>query len=182
MKIAINAFSHTPSQVGYLKPDETLPGGNTPIYLSNLIIRLDDQGKLKKDELYGIDGSIVKLSLIKSRNNKAGQEVYLVFDQNKGFDRELSLLELLKQHKKLKGGGRWQYVGDLDEVKFSQREFKEKLRTEPRLVEEVHKQCLEILESYIYDSRKEKEKLKEIEDSVNDDIVTVTDLLLVNVA
>lgn len=161
------------------------PGGNTPIYLSNLMIRLDDQGKLTEDKLYGIDGSIVKLTIVKSRNNKAGgQEVFLVFDQSRGFDRELSLLELLKQHKKLNGGGRWQFIGDLDDVKFSQREFKDMLKKEPRLVEEVHKQCFEILESYIYDNTSAIDTVdldaEELEEQP--DIVTVNDLLMSNVA
>ena len=40
-KVEINPMVKTKAQVNYLKVDETVPGGNTPIYLANNIFRVD---------------------------------------------------------------------------------------------------------------------------------------------
>lgn len=130
-KVDINPMMKSKSQVSYLKQNETLPGGNTPIYLSNNLIRFDDHSKLKSTEGYGIDGTKVDLTLIKSRTARAGQSVTLVYDQNKGFDAELSLFEMLKENKLVNGAGAHLYLGEHSEYKFAQKQLKTKLATIP---------------------------------------------------
>lgn len=132
-KIDINPMQRTKSQVSYLKQDESLPGGNTIIYLTNLLIRFDDNTKLKEDEAFGISGNFVDITLVKSRNNRAGKTCTLVFDQDRGFDPELSLFVMLKDAKKVNGAGAYLYIGDRSDIKFSQKEFKNKLRENPEL-------------------------------------------------
>lgn len=132
-KIDINPMQRTKSQVSYLKQDETLPGGNTAIYVSNLLIRFDDNTKLKEDEAFGIPGNFVDITLVKSRSNRAGRTCTLVFDQNRGFDPELSLFVMLKNAKRVNGAGAYLYIGDRDDIKFSQKNFKDKLRENPEL-------------------------------------------------
>lgn len=134
-KIEINPMMHTKTQVSYLKQDETLPGGNTVIYLTNLLLKFDDNSKFKKDEAFGISGNLVDITLVKSRNNRAGKSCTLVFDQNKGFDPELSLFVMLKNAKRVNGAGAYLYIGDKSDIKFSQKNFKEKLRESPELRE-----------------------------------------------
>jgi len=140
-KIDINPMQRTKAQVSYLKQDESLPGGNTIIYLTNVLLRFDDNSKMKEDEAFGISGNLVDVTLVKSRNNRAGKTCTLVFDQNKGFDPELSLFVMLKNAKKINGAGAYLYIGDKSEYKFSQKNFKEKLREIPELrnafIEEV---------------------------------------------
>lgn len=128
-KIEINPMVHTKTQVSYLKQDETLPGGNTVVYLSNLMIRFDDGQKLKESEAFGISGCMVDLQLIKSRNNRAGQTCTLVFDQNRGFDPELSLFVMMKNEKRINGAGSYLYIGDRNDIKFSQKNLKNLLET-----------------------------------------------------
>ena len=132
-KIDINPMQRTKSQVSYLKQGESLPGGNTAIYVANLLIRFDDNSKLKADETFGIAGSLVDLTLVKSRNNGAGRVCTLVFDQHRGFDPELSLFVMLKNAKRIGGAGAHLYIGDRSDIKFSQKTFKEKLRENPEL-------------------------------------------------
>lgn len=132
-KVDINPMQRTKAQVGYLKQTETLPGGKTCIYLSNNIIRFDDHSKLKSSETFGIDGTLVDISLVKSRSARAGNGVTLVYDQNRGFDQELSLFLLLKEHKRVNGAGAFLYLGDRSDIKFSQKQFKEKLANNPEL-------------------------------------------------
>lgn len=132
-KIDINPMQRTKAQVSYLKQDESLPGGNTIIYLTNVLLRFDDNSKLKQDEAFGIAGNMVDVSLVKSRNNRAGKTCTLVFDQNRGFDPELSLFVMLKNAKRINGAGAYLYIGDRDDIKFSQKNFKEKLKESPEL-------------------------------------------------
>lgn len=132
-KIDINPMQRTKSQVSYLKQDESLPGGNTIVYLTNLLLRFDDNTKLKEDEAFGIAGNMVDITLVKSRNNRAGKSCTLVFDQNKGFDPELSLFVMLKNAKRINGAGAYLYIGDRSDIKFSQKAFKQKLREIPEL-------------------------------------------------
>lgn len=126
-----------------------------PIYLSNNMIRFDDHSKLKEGEAFDIDGTLVDLTLVKSRSNKAGQVVTLVFNQAEGYDADLSLLVLLKEHKKLGGAGAYLYVGDRSDIKFAQKHFKQKLKESPELREAVMKEVMGILTGFIGTTEKE---------------------------
>lgn len=148
-KIDINPMQRTKAQVAYLKQGESLPGGNTAIYVANLLIRFDDNSKLKPDEAFGIAGNLVDLTLVKSRNSGAGNSCTLVFNQEYGFDPELSLFVMLKNAKRIGGAGAHLYIGDRSDIKFSQRNFKEKLRENPELYQIFIREAMELLKSYI---------------------------------
>ena len=128
-KVEINAFKHTKSQTAFLKPDETLPGGVTPLYLANMVFRLDDGDKLTSDKEFGIDGIHVIVSNVKSRAGMSGMSsaVDLIFNYATGFDQDLSLYMMLKNAGKVKGAGAYLYLADRDDKKFSQKQFKHKL-------------------------------------------------------
>lgn len=121
-KVSINPFDRSKASISYLKPNEYTPGGKTAEYLANLFLRFDDS-KLKSD-VYGIDGSLVDIEFIKSRNSKAGQRCTMVFNQEEGFDNDLSTFILLKNSDKIKGAGAYQYVEGHPEFKFTQKKFK----------------------------------------------------------
>lgn len=136
------------ADLGYLKQGERIPGGRTPLYLANNVIRLDDVSKLKEGEGFDIDGMIVSASLLKSRSNKANKSVNLVFTQEKGFDYDLSLLLLLKENKRLKGAGAYLSIGDCP-IKFSQKQFKDKLAANPELQQAFNIEVAEILKTLV---------------------------------
>lgn len=146
-KIDINPMQRTKAQLSYLKQDETLPGGNTAIYLTNILIRFDDNSKLKEDEAFGVAGNLVDVSLVKSRNNRAGKSCTLVFNQSTGFDPELSLFVMLKNAKMINGAGAYLYIGDRSDIKFSQKTFKEKMRENPELRQAFIEQVMVLLKS-----------------------------------
>lgn len=127
-KVEISAFSKSQGQLSYLKPDERIGGGRAAIYVSNLLVRMDDHSKMKEDEGFGIDGILVDLTLLKSRTSHAGNKVTLVFNYESGFDPELSLLYFLKSEKLVNGAGAYLYFGDRSDLKFSQKQFKQKLK------------------------------------------------------
>ena len=156
--VSINPMMKKKASVAYLKQEETLPGGNACIYLANNLIRFDDHSKLKKGEGFDIDGIMVDVQLVKSRSNKAGQFARLVFDQDHGFDEELSLFNFLKECKRVKGAGAYLYLGDRDDIKFSQKQFKKKLRENPELREVFMQEVAEELKTMISDNRLELEE------------------------
>ncbi len=139
----------TKTQVSYLKQGESLPAGNAAIYLSNNIIRFDDHSKLKSTETFGVDGTLVDLGLVKSRTNKAGQAATLVFNQDIGFDATLSLFILLKENNRVKGAGAYLYFGDRDDMKFSQKAFKQKLNDNVELQDVFMKEVIDVLTSQL---------------------------------
>ena len=132
-KIEVNQMVHTKGQLSYLKQGEELPGGRTVNYLANVLIRFDDTQKLKESEGFGISGNLVDWMLVKSRNSKAGQLTSMVFNQVTGFDPELSLFLMLKNAGRIKGAGAYFYIDGHDDVKFSQKNFKQKLIESPEL-------------------------------------------------
>ena len=156
--IDINPMAKKKAQLSYLKQDESLPGGKTPIYLSNLLIRFDDNTKLKDTEGLGIAGNIVDLTLLKSRTSNVGKSVPLVFDHKRGFDPELSLLQLLKDMKLINGAGAYLYFKDRSDLKFSQKQFKDKLVESEEFRKVFMETSLEALEQLIYDPGEEDEE------------------------
>ena len=120
-KVEINPFAHTKAQIGYLKQGETLPGGKAALYLANNMIRVDDGAKLKASEGIGVDGKIVDFEIIKS----AGRSVPMVFTPY-GFDDIWSLYMFLKSTGAIVTGATC-YLKGYENMKFRQKEFKEKL-------------------------------------------------------
>ncbi len=170
-KIDINPMQRSKAQLSYLKQDETLPGGNTAIYLTNILIRFDDNSKLKEDEAFGVAGNLVDVSLVKSRNNRAGKSCTLVFNQSTGFDPELSLFVMLKNAKMINGAGAYLYIGDKSDIKFSQKTFKEKLRENPELRQAFIEQVMILLKSDL-DSHDVAEETVHRDNSLSLDILS----------
>lgn len=151
--ISINPMQKKKGQLAYIKQGETLPGGKTPVYLSNNIIRCDDNSKLKESEGFGFHGSIIDVSFLKSRTSSVvGKGVELMFNFAEGFDEDLSMFLLLKEHKRINGAGAFLFIDDHSDIKFAQKNFKEKLRTSRELREYFMQASMEVLQSIIGDS------------------------------
>lgn len=144
-KIEINAFTHTKSQILYLKPDETCPGGNTPLYLANNIFRFDDGSKLAEGKDLDIAGCITRVEMVKSRTNRAGVSSNMIFNQDIGFDPDLSLYLMLKESGRINGAGAYLYIGEHSDKKFAQKNFKSKLYEDPEFRGYFIEECIRIL-------------------------------------
>ncbi len=149
--VDISPFSKSQGQLSYLKPGERLSGGRAAIYVTNLLVRLDDHSKMKSDEGLGIDGSLVDFTLLKSRTSAVGQKTTLVFNYSEGFDAELSLYYFLKTKKLVNGAGIGLYLGDRNDLKFSQKNLKTKLRENEEFRKVFISYCLQALQELIYD-------------------------------
>ena len=130
-------------------------GGEAIVYLSNLMLRFDDRSKLKADEGLGISGSLVDISLVKSRTNKAGSVATLVFNQDIGYDEDLSEYMLLKNNGRISGAGAFLYITGHSDMKFAQKNFKEKLHTDPEFAKIFYDEVINILMTMIPDAEEE---------------------------
>jgi len=155
--VNINPMAPKKAQVSYLKQDETLPGGNMAIYLSNLMLKFEDHSKLKEEETFGFSGNLVNLLIIKSRNSRANQSATLVFNQVEGYDAELSMFMLLKEADRINGAGVGLYLRDRSDIKFRQKNFKEKLRENKEFRDIFMEECREVLETLLTNSLKSEE-------------------------
>ena len=167
-KVEINPFAHTKAQVAYLKPDEYLPGGDMAVYLANTLLRFDDS-KLKPD-VYGIDGSMVDIHLLKSRTNGAGKYATMVFNQAEGFDNDLSTFVLLKENDKIKGAGAYQYVDGHPEFKFTAKKFKALIQAEPEFRKIVSNTAFEVLSAKLEEEQYRESLEAEAKSNIGTDI------------
>ena len=142
------------AQISGLKPGERLPGGRAAIYLANNMFRVDDSKTLKADSDYGIDGSIIEMTLVKSRTNTTKKKIYLIFDKTEGkFDNELSLYHLLKTEGKIEGTGQRSYFECCPDVTFSAKTFKSVLASSVELQEAFVKTSYELLSTFLSNTK-----------------------------
>ena len=155
------------AQISGLKQGERLPGGKAAIYLANNMFRTDDSLTLKADKDFGIDGSVVTLTLIKSRTNATKRSVPLIFNKTEGyFDNILSLFMLLKNEGRIKGAGVGSYLEGCPDVKFSQKNFKQQLENHKELRDAFSQECYNVLCTFLSDTRNRHSE----DDSLEDDI------------
>lgn len=172
--IQTNRFQQKPAVVAGLKQGERLPGGRAAVYLANNLFRMDDIKKLKATEGYGIDGSVVEISIIKSRSNRTLTSVPLIFNKTDGkFDKDLSLYHLLKENGRVGGAGSYMYFESLPDVKFAQKNFKQKLYETPELQQAFANECYSVLSTFLSDVRAERYKEQENSFNINDAILSI---------
>ena len=158
-KIETNMFAKSKALMVGLKQDETLPGGKANNYLSNNAIRIDDNVKLKDSEGLGINGKIVDFTLIKSRTNMPLRSVSMVFDYDDGYDPVLSLFTYMKANGYIESRGAYMNFPGSD-IKFTQRNFLEKLNTDPEFTNLFMSECNGRLQGLLKapETQEEKEK------------------------
>ena len=104
---------------------------------------------MKPTEGFCIKGTLVTATLLKSRTSSAGNAVNLVFDYEHGFDRELSLFYTMKELGFVNGAGAYMYFGDRSDIKFAQKQLKQKLQENPELqkvfMEEAYKALMTLI-------------------------------------
>lgn len=166
-KLETNPFAKTKAQIGWLKPDETLPGGKAGLYLANNLIRLDDSTKLKDTEGLGVYGKIVDFTFIKSRSNAPGVSVPLLFSYDHGYDPILSMFVFLKSNGYIESKGAYmKLVGTDTDIKFTQKEFKDKLITDADFTKQFQDVSYKAL-SMLLGNNKKVENDSEIDSILN---------------
>lgn len=147
-------FLPKPVQLAGLKQGERLPGGKAYIYISNNMFRLDEKSTLKATEGYYIDGTVVDITIVKSRTNATKKSVPLIFNKSKGyFDKTLSLYHFLKIEGYIGGAGKSMYLNNAPDIKFSQKEFKTKLMNDPDLQKAFSIAAKEAMDNLLSETR-----------------------------
>ena len=143
--VNINPYAKKRKQVQYLEEGERVPGGDSVLYLANTLLRLDVS--TLKPELFGIDGTIVRMKILKSRTNKPNTIIQLVYDYRNGYDPELSLYLMMKLEGKIESSGAWMHIVGYPDMKFQQKGFKNKLREDSKFQQVFMEECIKVLKS-----------------------------------
>lgn len=126
-------------------------GGNAPIYYANTLIKHVAVGASKANmEDDGWSGFRVNAEIIKSRTNISGAKIPMVYDQNKGFSKERTLLEYAKDLGLVNGARlNARYLGDNDSVKFNEKDIVNEYRNRPEVRETFDKYVYPELEKLL---------------------------------
>jgi hypothetical protein len=136
-----------PSEILYLKQDEALPGGKTPQFLAHILIKFVAVGSEKYTlEDDGFDGFGVRLEIIKSRTNQAGQSVPLIYDKVRGIDSLRSSVNYAKEIGLLGGNRNGYYIADNKENKFTLRGMHQEFRDNRELYNILYSNIIPSLE------------------------------------
>lgn len=142
-------FVQTQAKVQLLSPNESIPGGSGPLYYSQTLLRLKYRGKYV-EEKHGFNGFLAEAEFLKSKTNRSGAKVELVFDYDTGFDEWLTLLHMAQELSVIKGRNPYSFFESDPSLKFNTKEFREVIKDEnlrnamlkdmaPKLYEQVAK-------------------------------------------
>ena len=151
------AFQKTQAQIQYMKTNENIPGGTGPIYYSQNLLRFIYRGKLvaEKD---GHDGFVVDVEFIKSKTNRGGSKVTLIYDYETGFNPWLTMLHYANTLALVKGRNPYSYFDSEPTFKFNTKQFMDVIKDE-KLRELMLRECaphmLEMLSRNKIDPNKE---------------------------
>lgn len=128
------------------------------------MFRVDDSVTLKSSEGFGIEGSVVTFTLIKSRTNATKRSIPLIFNKTEGrFDEMLSLFQLLKNEGRLKGA---YYLESAPDIRFTTKNFKDVLVKNPEFQKAFAKECYEVLSQYLSITRSKHTEDRSVLDSI----------------
>lgn len=137
----------SPAEILGLKQDETLPGGNTPKFLSHILLKFVAVGSEKyDDEDDGFSGFKVKVEVIKSRVSAALKTVNLIYNKNTGVDMVRSTVDFAKDMGLVGGNRNGYYFTTNKEEKFTLRNMPEDFRNNPKLYKIMKDNIIPILE------------------------------------
>ena len=140
----------SPSEILYLNQDEALPGGKAPQFLANYLFKFVAIGGEKyKEEDDGFDGFGLKMLIVKSRSNQAGQIVHLVYDKNRGVDSLRTSVEYAKELGCLNGNKNGYYFDDDKENKFTKFNMHEDFKNNRKLYKILYSHIIPELETHL---------------------------------
>lgn len=157
-------ITKTPSEMLYLKQDEALPGGKTPQFLAHILIKFVAVGSEKYTlEDDGFDGFGVRLEIIKSRTNQAGQTVPLIYDKVRGIDSLRSSVNYAKELGILGGNRNGYYFADNKDNKFTLKGMHQDFKDNRELYNILYSNIIPVLESRLSAIRPEEMEVPEEE-------------------
>jgi len=163
VKMEMNAFTKTQPQVMYMKVDEAVPGGNAPIYYANNLLKFVSSTKFNEED-NGFDGFLIRAEFLKSRSNKAGKSINMVYNQLTGFDPILTLYQFAEDNDLVDGRNPYRYFKHNKDVKFDSRKFRKAFLENDAVriaITEATKPILEDMLSFVKEDDKKADNYSE---------------------
>jgi hypothetical protein len=125
----------SPSEMLYLKQDETLPGGRTQFNVAHLVLKFVAVGSEKYDKSEeGFNGFMNKIEIIKSRTNADGKTLNIIYDKETGHSPIRSTVESLHDYGLVSGNKNGYYfTNDPNKNKFVLATMEESFNENPEL-------------------------------------------------
>lgn len=146
------SFLPQPKQFHGLKQDETIAGGERPLYLATNILRLDRVKQIGQEKSSwldlgdGVTGFIVKAAFIKNKSNSRGNQCFLVYTNRRGYCPILSTLYTMKENEELQKVGNFYVLDDLPSIKFTFKNVLDVFAEHPEMIGALYEQCKRKLE------------------------------------
>lgn len=115
-------FVKTQAKIQYLKPSESIPGGSGPIYYSQNLLRMIYRGKFT-EEKHGFGGFMVEAMNLKSKTNKSGTSVHLVFHEKYGFEPIITLMNYADELGLVHGRNPYCFFESAPDIKFNTKDI-----------------------------------------------------------
>lgn len=145
-KIEANPYSQPPRGLMLSPQTETLPRGTRPLFLAHTAIRANSiKSNMYVKEDVGFDGFVVNLMLAKSKTNYIGATLNVAFNASKGFDPIYTMFEFAKQCGLIQGKNPNLYLEGMQDMKFSRRNFAQKMMDSP----EFNKKFMSTMKPYL---------------------------------
>jgi len=149
-KIKIGPMSPS-KQMKFLSANDSIPGGNSLLHNSSVLLYLDVKGVATKDK-YGFDGIITNVKAIKNKFFSPMISIDIVGNYNTGFSDFWTSYMFLSECKVLKTGA-WNYLSSYPNYKFRTRDAYNKYMENPefrKIFDEEVKNAIqrEIIEKY----------------------------------
>lgn len=117
-----NQMIKTQAQVNEMGIDETMPGGEAPVYYANNILRLISSDKYYLAKGDDLDGFLAQVQLVKSRTAPSGRVCELIYEKSVGFNKLRTMLHLAKTYDLLGGRNPKRYLVTHPDFKFDTRD------------------------------------------------------------
>jgi RecA/RadA recombinase len=145
-KIEANPYAQPPRGLMLSSQTETLPRGTRPLFLAHTAIRANAvKSNMYTKEDVGFDGFMVTLLLAKSKTNFIGATINVAFNASKGFDPIYTMFEFAKQCGIVQGKNPNLYIEGMDDMKFSRKNFSQKMIENP----EFNRRFMQVIQPYL---------------------------------
>jgi len=142
------------------------PGGKAPQFLSNYLLKFVAVGGEKYiAEEDGWDGFGLKLLIVKSRTNQAGQTLSMVYDKVRGVDSLRSSVDYAKDKGYLGGNKNGYYFTDNKDMKFTRAGMHQDFKDNPELYKLMYSLIIPELEERL--SAITPEEMEVVEEEMN---------------
>ena len=124
------------------------PGGKAPVYLAHILLKSVAVGSAKyTKEENGFDGFGIRLEIIKSRSNQAGQTVDLIYDKVKGIDPLRTCIGFAKECDLVGGNKNATYFINNKDMKFPMATCTEFFKEHREMYKIMYDHILPVLET-----------------------------------